>query len=56
MPVTAAPVAKGDGAIEQDAIGRVQALNTVMVRAQVSGQILKFAFVQGRTVTGWQAG
>jgi membrane fusion protein, multidrug efflux system len=54
VPVTAAAVAQGDVAIERDALGRVQALNTVIVRAQVAGQVQKFTFEQGQKVTTGQ--
>jgi multidrug efflux system membrane fusion protein len=38
-PVTMVAVVEGDVPIELDALGRVQAANTVTVRAQVAGQI-----------------
>jgi multidrug efflux system membrane fusion protein len=54
IPVTTVAVVEGDVPIELDALGRVQAANTVMVRAQVAGQIQKFAFEQGQAVTAGQ--
>ena len=53
-PVTTVAVAEGDVPIELDALGRVQALNTVTVRAQVAGQIQKFGFEQGQAVAPGQ--
>src|SRR5260221_12389057 len=49
-PVTIAAVVQGDVPIELDALGRVQAANTVIVRAQVAGQIQKFGFQEGQPV------
>jgi multidrug efflux system membrane fusion protein len=54
IPVTTEAVQQGDVAIERDALGRVQALNTVMVRTQVAGQVQKFSFEQGQAVTAGQ--
>jgi multidrug efflux system membrane fusion protein len=54
ISVTTVAVVEGDVPIELDALGRVQAANTVMVRAQVAGQIQKFAFEQGQAVTAGQ--
>jgi multidrug efflux system membrane fusion protein len=54
VPVTAAPVTRGDVSSERDALGRVTALNTVVVRAQVAGQVQKFTFEQGEKVTAGQ--
>jgi multidrug efflux system membrane fusion protein len=54
VPVSVAMVAKGDVPIELDALGRVKATNTVVVRAQITGQILKFAFEQGEPVAADQ--
>lgn len=54
IPVTTAAVAQGDVPIELDALGRVQALNSVIVRTQVAGQIQKFGFEQGQAVTAGQ--
>jgi membrane fusion protein, multidrug efflux system len=54
IPVTTVAVVEGDVPIELDALGRVQAANTVTVRAQVPGQIQKFAFEQGQAVTAGQ--
>jgi membrane fusion protein, multidrug efflux system len=54
IPVTTVAVAATDVPIELDALGRVQAANTVMVRTQVTGQIQKFGFEQGHPVTAGQ--
>ena len=51
IPVTTSAVVEGDFPIELDALGRVQAANSVTVRAQVGGQIQKFGFEQGQAVT-----
>ncbi len=53
-PVTIAPVVQGDVPIELDALGRVQAANTVIIRAQVAGQVQKFAFEEGQAVVAGQ--
>jgi multidrug efflux system membrane fusion protein len=53
-PVTVAAVVQGDVPLELDALGRVQAANTVIVRAQVAGQVQKFAFQQGQAVAAGQ--
>jgi multidrug efflux system membrane fusion protein len=53
-PVTIATVVQGDVPIELDALGRVQAANTVIVRAQVAGQVQKFAFQEGQAVAAGQ--
>ena len=50
VPVTVTTVAQGDVPIELDALGRVQAFNTVMARTQVAGQIQSIAFQEGQTV------
>ncbi len=54
IPVTTAAVAEGDVPIERDALGRVEAANTVIVRAQVAGQVQKFTFEQGQAVASGQ--
>jgi membrane fusion protein, multidrug efflux system len=54
IPVTTTAVAQGDVPIEVDALGRVQAANTVIVRTQVAGQIQKFGFEQGQAVAAGQ--
>jgi multidrug efflux system membrane fusion protein len=54
IPVTTVAVAQDDVPIELDALGRVQAANSVIVRAQVAGQIQKFAFEQGQAVKAGQ--
>jgi len=47
-PVRAATVQRKDFPIVLTGLGTVQALNTVTVRSQVSGQILKVAFEEGQ--------
>lgn len=54
VPVTVAAVAQGDVPIELDALGRVQAFNTITVRTQVAGQIQKLAFEEGQPVQAGQ--
>jgi membrane fusion protein, multidrug efflux system len=49
-PVTTTPVMQSDWPIEIDAVGSVQALKTVTVRPQVSGQLLALAFREGQIV------
>jgi multidrug efflux system membrane fusion protein len=50
VPVVAASVAKRDVPIELDGLGRVQAFNTVTVRTQVAGQVMRIAYDEGQTV------
>lgn len=50
IPVTAVPVVAEDVALHLDALGTVQALNTVTVRPQVSGQIESIAFKEGQEI------
>jgi multidrug efflux system membrane fusion protein len=50
QPVTTTPVTQSDWPIEIDAVGSVQALKTVTVRPQVSGQLLSLAFHEGQSV------
>lgn len=50
VPVTLATARKGDFEMYLDALGTVQALNTVTVRAQVTGRITKIGFTQGSMV------
>jgi multidrug efflux system membrane fusion protein len=50
QPVTMTPVLQSDWPIEINAVGNVQALKTVTVRPQVSGQLLTLAFHEGQTV------
>jgi membrane fusion protein, multidrug efflux system len=50
VPVTVAAARSGDFPILLDSLGTVQALNTVTVRAQVSGQIVRIAFQEGQVV------
>ncbi len=50
VPVTIAEAAQHDVPIYYDALGTVQALNTVAIRAQVTGQIVSIDFRQGQDV------
>jgi multidrug efflux system membrane fusion protein len=50
VPVTIAQAALSDVPIYYDALGTVQALNTVAIRAQVTGQIISVDFRQGQEV------
>jgi multidrug efflux system membrane fusion protein len=50
IPVLTALVRKQDVPITLDAVGTVQALNTVLVRAQVEGRLMEIAFRDGQEV------
>jgi multidrug efflux system membrane fusion protein len=50
-PVLVAPARNADVPIYLDAVGNVKALNTVTVRPQVGGQIVKVSFQEGQDVT-----
>jgi multidrug efflux system membrane fusion protein len=50
VPVTAAAAVRQDVPILLDAIGTVQAFNTITVRAQVDGQLVEIAFREGQDV------
>jgi multidrug efflux system membrane fusion protein len=50
IPVTVAPATQRDVPIYYDALGTVQAFNTVAIRAQVTGQIVSITFQQGQEV------
>jgi multidrug efflux system membrane fusion protein len=50
IPVTIADAVQSDVPIYYDALGTVQALNTVAIRAQVTGQIVSIDFRQGQEV------
>ncbi|MDO9706810.1 efflux RND transporter periplasmic adaptor subunit [Paracraurococcus lichenis] len=50
VPVTVAAAQRQDLPIRLDAIGTVQAFNTITVRAQVDGQLLEIAFREGQMV------
>lgn len=54
QPVTTTPASQSDWPIELDALGTVEALKTVTVRPQVSGQLLSLAFHEGQTVKSGQ--
>ncbi|MBL6456832.1 efflux RND transporter periplasmic adaptor subunit [Belnapia sp. T6] len=50
VPVTVAAAQRQDVPIMLDAIGTVQAYNTITVRAQVDGQLVEIAFTEGQMV------
>jgi multidrug efflux system membrane fusion protein len=50
IPVTVTAAAQRDVAIYRDALGTVQALNTVAIRAQINGQVVSIDFRQGQDV------
>src|SRR5215813_12130178 len=50
-PVLVAPARTADVPIYLDAVGNTKALNTVTVRPQVAGQIVKIGFREGQDVT-----
>jgi membrane fusion protein, multidrug efflux system len=50
IPVSVTAAAQRDVPIYYDALGTVQALNTVAIRAQVNGQIVSIDFRQGQEV------
>src|ERR1700761_6824985 len=50
VPVTVTDAAQHDVPIYYDALGTVQAYNTVAIRAQVTGQIVSINFRQGQEV------
>jgi membrane fusion protein, multidrug efflux system len=50
VPVVASAAGQRDVAIFYDALGTVSALNTVAIRAQVTGQIISVDFQQGQDV------
>ncbi|HEX7111443.1 MAG TPA: efflux RND transporter periplasmic adaptor subunit [Mizugakiibacter sp.] len=50
VPVTVVPVERRDVPVYLDALGTVQALNTVTVRPQVGGQLQSLGFQEGQEV------
>jgi membrane fusion protein, multidrug efflux system len=50
VPVVAGTVHQGDVPIYLRGVGTVIAYNNVIVRSQITGQIVKIAFKQGQTV------
>jgi multidrug efflux system membrane fusion protein len=50
IPVMASKVARADIPIELPGLGTVQALNSVLVRSRVDGQIVKINFSEGKDV------
>ena len=49
-PIVAGVVAQHDVPIYLDGVGTVIAYNTVLVRSQIQGQLLKINFTEGQTV------
>lgn len=50
IPVIATPARRDDVPVTADAVGTIQALNTVTVRTQVDGRLLEIAFKDGQDV------
>jgi len=50
VPVAVAPAQRQDVPIMLDALGTVQAYNTITVRAQVDGQLIEIGFQEGQEV------
>ncbi|PHK93932.1 efflux transporter periplasmic adaptor subunit [Pseudoroseomonas rhizosphaerae] len=50
IPVTVAAAARKDLVLTLDALGTVQALNSITVRSQVSGQLMEVRFQEGQEV------
>ncbi len=50
VPVVAAPVVQKDVPIYLEGLGTVQALNNVLVRSRVDGQLVQVAFTEGQMV------
>ncbi|MEW9571788.1 efflux RND transporter periplasmic adaptor subunit [Rhodanobacter sp. Si-c] len=50
VPVTVVPVVKENVPVYLTALGTVQALNTITVNPQVSGQLISLAFTEGQQV------
>jgi membrane fusion protein, multidrug efflux system len=50
VPVVATKVVSGDVPIYQRGVGTVIAYNNVIIRSQITGQIVKISFQQGQTV------
>jgi len=50
VSVTTAPASVADVPVTIDAVGTVQALNTVTVRTQVDGRLMRLAFTEGQDV------
>ena len=50
VPVLTAPVRREDVPVTLDGVGTVQALNSVVVRAQVDGSLLELTFADGQNV------
>jgi multidrug efflux system membrane fusion protein len=50
VPVTAAAAARADIPVLVDALGTVQALNSITIRSQVDGVLVEIAFTEGQEV------
>ncbi|HEV2508792.1 efflux RND transporter periplasmic adaptor subunit [Bosea sp. (in: a-proteobacteria)] len=50
IPVIATPARYGDVPVTADAVGTIQALNTVTVRTQVDGRLIEIAFKDGQDI------
>src|SRR5215469_15586822 len=50
IPVSASPVTRADVPVELTGLGTVQALNSVLVRSRVDGQIVKVNYSEGKDV------
>jgi multidrug efflux system membrane fusion protein len=50
VPVATAKARRGDVPVYLDGLGKVQALNTVTIRAQIDGKIMEAAFHEGQNV------
>ena len=50
IPVIATPARRDDVPVTADAVGTIQALNTVTARTQVDGRLLEIAFKDGQDV------
>jgi multidrug efflux system membrane fusion protein len=51
VPVLAVPARLADVPVYLDGVGTAKALNTVLVRSQVDGKLMKIAFTEGQEVT-----
>jgi membrane fusion protein, multidrug efflux system len=51
VPVLAAAAARADVPVYLDGVGTIRALNTVTVRPQVDGKLIKLSFKEGQDVT-----
>jgi multidrug efflux system membrane fusion protein len=49
-PVVAVPAATGDIDVALDALGTVTSIATVMIKSQISGQLVRVAYQEGQMV------